>query len=78
MKEAAYKGLDTRTGASSPRIWKLSLGRLTHLQTENISVLLRREPVPNWYAGQSQKTDALPLSHGGSPSDNCVLKSHLL
>ena len=33
-----------------------------HLQTENISVLMRREPIPNWYGAQSQKTDALPLS----------------
>ena len=38
----------------------IHMGRLTHLQTENISVLVRREPVPNWYAAQSQKSDALP------------------
>ena len=27
-----------------------------------MSVLVRREPVPNWYAAQSRKTEALPLA----------------
>ena len=54
------------TGSARRQPGHIHMGRLTHLQTENISVLVRREPVPHWYAAQSQKTDALPLSHGGS------------
>ena len=54
------------TGSARRQPDHIHMGRLTHLQTENISVLVRREPVPHWYAAQSQKTDALPLSHGGS------------
>ena len=53
------------TGSARRQPDHIHMGRLTHLQTENISVLVRREPVPHWYAAQSQKTDALPLSHGG-------------
>ena len=56
------------TGPARRQPDHIHMGRLTHLQTENSSVLVRREIVPNWYAAQSQKTDALPLSHGGSPS----------
>ena len=52
------------TGSARRQPHHIHMGRLTHLQTENISVLVRHEPVPNWYAAQSQKTDALPLSHG--------------
>ena len=55
------------TGSARRQPDHIHMGRLTHLQTEIISVLVRREPVPHWYAIQSQKTDALPLSHGGSP-----------
>ena len=54
------------TGSARRQPDHIHMGRLTHLQTENISMLARREPVPHWYAAQSQKTDALPLSHGGS------------
>ena len=54
------------TGSARRQPDHIHMGRLTHLQTENISVLVRREPVPHWYAAQSQKTDVLPLSHGGS------------
>ena len=55
------------TGPARRQPDHIHMDRLTQLQTENISVLVRREPVPHWYATQSQKTDALPLSHGGSP-----------
>ena len=61
------------TGSARRQPDHIHMDRLTHLQTENISVLVRREPVPHWYAAQSQKTDALPLSHGGSPLGNCFL-----
>ena len=57
------------TGSARRQPDHIHMDRLTHLQTENISVLARREPVPHWYATQSQKTDALPLSHGYGHSD---------
>ena len=67
------------TGSARRQPDHIHMDRLTQLQTENISVLVRREPVPHWYATQSQKTDALPLSHGGSASlifiNNIVLQS---
>ena len=63
------------TGSARRQPDHIHMGRLTHLQTENISVLVRREPVPHWYAAQSQKTDALPLSHGGS-CRKIILISH--
>ena len=60
------------TGSARRQPDHIHMGRLTHLQTENISMLARREPVPHWYATQRQKTDALPLSHGGSLSKSVM------
>ena len=74
------------TGSARRQPDHIHMDRLTHLQTENIPVLVRREPVPHWYAAQSQKTEALPLSHGGSPfrflpakqtHENCVNNGRL-
>ena len=70
-KARTYLGMPGYACETTGSAWRqpdhIHMGRLTHLQTEKISVLVRREPVPNLDAAQNQKTDALPLSHGGSP-----------